>query len=102
MCIHGCFCRFWHSTAAYGVANETSSGDLPGVGHPVYNFPQDLLKPTLILFLTVNEDVRKQRLRDRGVHATFEEKSLDRDQLFRQRYVNVFLDTKTVTEKTYH
>lgn len=82
--------RFWHSTAAYGVANETSSGDLPVVGHPVYDFPKDLLKPSLVLFLTVKEDVRKQRMKDRGLQATFEEKSLDKDQLFRQRF-EIFL-----------
>ena len=79
--------RFWHSTTAYGIANETSSGDLPKVGHSVYKWPSDLLKPTLVLFLTVSEDVRKQRLSDRGIVSTFEEKSLDKDQLFRQRLV---------------
>ena len=79
--------RFWHSTTAYGIANETSSGDLPEKGHFVYQWPADLLKPTLVLFLTVSEDVRKQRLSGRGIGSTFEEKSLDKDQLFRQRLV---------------
>lgn len=77
--------RFWHSTTAYGIANETSEDDLPEVGHPVYQWPSDLLKPTLVLFLTVSEEIRKQRLVGRGVQATFEEKKLDKDQLFRQR-----------------
>ena len=79
------FSRFWHSTTAYGIANETSSGDLPDMGNDVYVWPADLLRPNLVLFLTVSEDVRKQRLSGRGVQATFEEKSLDKDWLFRQR-----------------
>ena len=79
--------RFWHSTAAYGIANETSSGDLPKVGHSVYKWPSDMLKPTFVLFLTVSEDVRKQRLSDRGIGSTLEEKSLDKDKVFRLRLV---------------
>ncbi|WAQ94023.1 CMPK2-like protein [Mya arenaria] len=43
--------RFWHSTAAYGIANESSSGDLPRADHSVYTWPSDLLKPSLVLFL---------------------------------------------------
>ena len=76
--------RFWHSTTAYGIANETSSGDLPRPGHSVYHWPTDLLKPRLVLFLTVSEEVRKQRHTGRG-GTTFEERSLNKDQLFRQR-----------------
>ena len=53
----------------------------------MYQWPSDLLKPTLVLFLTVSEDVRKQRLSGRGIGSTFEEKSLDKDQLFRKRFV---------------
>lgn len=77
--------RFWHSTAAYGIANETSLEDMPGKNHAVYHWPKDLLRPTIVLFLTVSEDVRKQRLSGRGVNPTFEEKSLDKDHLFRVR-----------------
>ncbi|XP_033762619.1 UMP-CMP kinase 2, mitochondrial-like [Pecten maximus] len=77
--------RYWHSTAAYGIANESSAGDLPGRGHSVYQWPTDLLRPTAVLFLTVGEEIRKQRLQGRGIEKTFEERSLDKDQLFRQR-----------------
>lgn len=82
--------RFWHSTAAYGIANETSSGDLPESDHPVYRWPSDLLKPTIVLFLTVSEDVRQQRLTERRMRETFEERSLDKDQLFRQRLCDAY------------
>lgn len=77
--------RYWHSTAAYGIANESSTGDLPVCGHSVYQWPGDLLRPTAVLFLTVGEKIRKQRLQGRGIEKTFEEQSLDKDQLFRQR-----------------
>ncbi|KAH3715064.1 hypothetical protein DPMN_057768 [Dreissena polymorpha] len=82
--------RFWHSTAAYGIANETSMSDLPGAGHPVYDWPGDLVRPTLVLFLTVQEEVRRRRLSDRGVLATFEETALDKDGLFRKRLCNAY------------
>jgi thymidylate kinase len=58
---------------------------MPNLSHTVYRWPKDLLKPTLVLFLTVLEDERKKRLSGRGLEATFEERSLDMDQLFRQR-----------------
>jgi len=52
----------------------------------VYQWPSDLLQPSVILFLTVKEEIRKQRIQGRGIEITFEEKSLDKDQLFRQRW----------------
>ncbi|XP_021340805.1 UMP-CMP kinase 2, mitochondrial-like isoform X2 [Mizuhopecten yessoensis] len=82
--------RYWHSTAAYGIANESSTGDLPRSGHPVYQWPTDLLRPTAVLFLTVGEEKRKQRLQGRGIEKTFEERSLDKDQLFRQRLCDAY------------
>ncbi|XP_052091708.1 UMP-CMP kinase 2, mitochondrial-like [Mytilus californianus] len=82
--------RFWHSTTAYGIANETSTSDMPPRGHWVYQWPSDLLKPTLVLFLTVTEEVRRQRLSGRGGAITFEEQHLDKDILFRQRLCKAY------------
>ena len=67
---------------------------MPAVGHPVYTWPEDLLKPTVILFLTVSEDIRKQRIEGRDEVKTFEEKRLDNDKLFRQRFepLNMYLN----------
>lgn len=45
--------RFWHSSAAYAIATEVGCGDstnLPPVGHKIYQWPQDLLKPDVSLF----------------------------------------------------
>jgi UMP-CMP kinase 2 len=77
--------RFCHSTIAYGIANETSFSDMPPIEHHVYQWPSDLLKPNLVLFLTVTEQVRKKRLSNREWENTFEEQHLDKDKEFRKR-----------------
>ncbi|XP_046371058.2 uncharacterized protein LOC124145357 [Haliotis rufescens] len=82
--------RFWHSTAAYGIANETSLSDQPPPGHITYNWPCDLLRPTVVLFLNVTEDVRKQRMNFREAAMTYEEQRLDTDALFRQRLCEAY------------
>ncbi|KFP16728.1 hypothetical protein Z169_02332, partial [Egretta garzetta] len=43
--------RYWHSTAAYTIATEISGKvqDLPPVDDEVYQWPEDLLKPDLVL-----------------------------------------------------
>jgi thymidylate kinase len=60
---------------------------MPREGHWAYEWPSDLLTPDLVLFLTVSEEVRKQRIQGRGGEKTVEEKHLERDKLFRERYV---------------
>uniref|UniRef100_A0A8D2DN73 UMP-CMP kinase 2, mitochondrial n=1 Tax=Sciurus vulgaris TaxID=55149 RepID=A0A8D2DN73_SCIVU len=79
--------RFWHSTAAYGIATELSGGlqHLPPAHHPVYQWPGDLLKPDLVLLLTVSPEERAQRLRDRGLEQTREEAELEANSVFRQK-----------------
>ncbi|KAL8565235.1 hypothetical protein ACOMHN_001133 [Nucella lapillus] len=84
--------RFWHSTTAYSIAQETSLEDLPPLGHGDYCWPSDLLKPTVVIFLTVSEEVRRQRLGNRHVDdITFEERSLNKDKLFRKRLCEAYL-----------
>ncbi|KFR16546.1 hypothetical protein N306_06074, partial [Opisthocomus hoazin] len=43
--------RYWHSTAAYTIATEVSGKvqGLPPVHDEVYQWPEDLLKPDLVL-----------------------------------------------------
>ncbi|XP_041366737.1 UMP-CMP kinase 2, mitochondrial-like [Gigantopelta aegis] len=82
--------RYWHSTTAYGIANETSCADLPPAGHNVYQWPEDLLKPTSILFLSVSESVRRKRLDQRGREMTREERWLGKDTFFRQRLCEAY------------
>uniref|UniRef100_A0A8C3DLP8 UMP-CMP kinase 2, mitochondrial n=1 Tax=Corvus moneduloides TaxID=1196302 RepID=A0A8C3DLP8_CORMO len=79
--------RYWHSTAAYTIATETSGEvqDLPPVQDEVYQWPEDLLKPDLVLLLTVDPDERVRRLQHRGLQKTKEEAELEANNLFRQR-----------------
>uniref|UniRef100_A0A8B9M8Q8 UMP-CMP kinase 2, mitochondrial n=1 Tax=Accipiter nisus TaxID=211598 RepID=A0A8B9M8Q8_9AVES len=80
--------RYWHSTAAYAVATEVDGKvqDLPPAHDEVYQWPEDLLKPDLVLLLTVDPEERVQRLQRRGLEKTKEEAELEANTLFRQRY----------------
>ncbi|ELW62400.1 UMP-CMP kinase 2, mitochondrial [Tupaia chinensis] len=79
--------RYWHSTATYAIATEVSGGlqHLPPAHHPVYQWPEDLLKPDLVLLLTVNPEERAQRLEGRGLEKTREEAELEANSVFRQK-----------------
>ncbi|EGW01255.1 UMP-CMP kinase 2, mitochondrial [Cricetulus griseus] len=79
--------RYWHSTATYGIATEVSGGlqYLPPAHHPVYQWPGDLLKPDLVLLLTVNPEERVKRLQGRGLEKTKEEAELEANNVFRQK-----------------
>ncbi|XP_012618804.2 UMP-CMP kinase 2, mitochondrial [Microcebus murinus] len=79
--------RYWHSTATYAIATEVSGGvpHLPPAGHPVYQWPGDLLRPDLVLLLTVGPEERARRLRGRGVEKTREEAELEANSVFRQK-----------------
>jgi len=80
---HGC-CRFWHSTSAYGIAEECA--EIPASGHTVYRWPDDLLKPSLVIFLNVSEDQRCKRIVGRQLQITSEETQLAEDAQKRERY----------------
>ena len=79
--------RYWHSTATYAIATEVSGGlqHLPPVHHPIYQWPRDLLKPDLILLLTVSPEERMQRIEGRGMEKTREEAELETNSIFRQK-----------------
>ncbi|XP_060643980.2 UMP-CMP kinase 2, mitochondrial [Anolis sagrei] len=79
--------RYWHSTAAYAIATEISGkvDDLPPPHHPVYCWPKDLLKPDVVLLLTLSSDERIRRLQGRGMEKTREEAELEENRSFRQR-----------------
>lgn len=79
--------RFWHSTAAYAIATAVSGpvGQLPPEGSEVYAWPQDLLRPSLVVLLTLDPEERKRRMKGRGEDQTREEQELDHNRLFRLR-----------------
>ncbi|KAG9465401.1 hypothetical protein GDO78_018398 [Eleutherodactylus coqui] len=79
--------RFWHSTAAYTIATEMGGGihNLPDHHHDVYQWPEDLLRPDLVILLTVSDEERIHRIRKRGLQETKEERELEANSMFRQR-----------------
>ncbi|XP_051832027.1 UMP-CMP kinase 2, mitochondrial [Antechinus flavipes] len=79
--------RYWHSTAAYAIATEISGlpHHLPPAHHSVYQWPQDLLRPDIVLLLTVNPEERIHRIQGRGMHKTKEEVELENNKLFREK-----------------
>uniref|UniRef100_A0A8C5PS55 UMP-CMP kinase 2, mitochondrial n=1 Tax=Leptobrachium leishanense TaxID=445787 RepID=A0A8C5PS55_9ANUR len=79
--------RYWHSTAAYSIGTEIGGGlhNLPAHHHEVYQWPKDLLKPDLVILLTVSDEERMQRMCKRGLAKTVEEKELESNSLFRQK-----------------
>ncbi|XP_075720013.1 UMP-CMP kinase 2, mitochondrial [Rhinoderma darwinii] len=84
--------RFWHSTAAYAIATEMGGGihNLPEPHHDVYHWPDDLLRPDLVILLTVCDEERVRRIRKRGLQETKEEKELEANSMFRQKVEEVY------------
>lgn len=79
--------RYWHSTATYAIATEVSGGvqHLPPAHHPIYQWPTDLLRPDLVLLLTVSPEERMKRIQARGIDRTREEAELEANSIFRQK-----------------
>ncbi|XP_061478821.1 UMP-CMP kinase 2, mitochondrial [Rhineura floridana] len=79
--------RYWHSTAAYAIATEISGKvqNLPPLHHQVYHWPEDLLKPDIVILLTVSPKERIRRLLGRGMKKTREETELEANRFFRQK-----------------
>lgn len=75
--------RFWHSTAAYalGKSNEEEKSKNTNL-----DWPHDLLKPNLVLFLFVSEEERVRRHATRLLQTnTPEEQTLAKDPIFRDK-----------------
>lgn len=84
--------RFWHSTAAYAIATEMGGGihNLPDAHHDVYHWPEDLLRPDLVILLIVCDEERIRRIQKRGLKETKEEKELEVNSMFRQKVEEVY------------
>lgn len=84
--------RYWHSTTAYAIAKESYYGTeeyLPPRDHPIYNWPNDLLQPTAVIFLKTSESYRDERVNIR-TDITSEEKEISENKMFRQRITEVY------------
>jgi len=84
--------RFWHSTAAFAIADEVRGKNLqlPPKGDLLYDWPRDLIEPDIVLLLDVNEMVRNMRHKSRNTTNTEEEQQLAKDVLFRETIVEAY------------
>ena len=77
--------RFWHSTSAYAIAEECL--EMPAAGHDVYRWPDDLLRPSIVILLVVSEQQRRRRIAGRHLQLTTEETQLAEDAQKRERSI---------------
>ncbi|KAJ8971402.1 hypothetical protein NQ317_005518 [Molorchus minor] len=80
--------RFWHSTAAYAIAQAVEDYpdkyEMPPANDKIYCWPEDLFRPDIVLLLDVSEQVRLQRLSRRKSY-TAQENLLKDCSKFRQK-----------------
>lgn len=84
--------RYWHSTTAYSIAKDAGDGidkHLPPPGDDLYKWPEDLLKPSAIIFLKTKEGERDRRMMERD-EVSAEEMQLKESSLFRNRILEVY------------
>lgn len=69
--------RYWHSTAAYAIAQAVqdypNKYKMPPSGDEIYSWPDDLFKPDVVILLEVSEEVRLERHSRRKTYTTQEE-----------------------------
>jgi len=88
--------RYWHSTAAYAIAHELTNLDKCDITRSDYNWPGDLLKPDMVIFLVVSEEVRRYRHAYRNTTNTKEEQLLATNGIFRQNLIDSYNQIKDV------
>ena len=79
--------RYWHSTTAYAIAKEACRGideHIPPAGDELYRWPDDLLKPSAVVFLTTKEEERDRRMSERD-EMTEEELQMKERKVLRKR-----------------
>ncbi|XP_057314989.1 uncharacterized protein LOC130656178 [Hydractinia symbiolongicarpus] len=84
--------RYWHSTTAYAIAKEVAVGiehHLPDEEDSLYAWPEDLLRPSAVLFLTTPEKHRDGRVNERD-DVTTEEREISESERFRMRIMEVY------------
>ena len=64
--------RYWPSTASFAVLDDLNPG-----WEPIGTWPNGLVKPDIIILLTVNEENRIKRMKNRGIAITEEEVRLN-------------------------
>ncbi|KAG5874100.1 hypothetical protein JTB14_005896 [Gonioctena quinquepunctata] len=90
--------RFWHSTAAYAMAQSVQDNEetdnMPPEGNKIYNWPEDLFKPDIVLLLNVSEEVRTQR-QSRRTNVTTQEELLNSSTEFRKNVIQAYKNMRS-------
>lgn len=82
------YCRFWHSSAAYGIAQAIEDNPdlykMPPEGADFYQWPSDLLQPDIVILYQVEEKERLRRI-SRRKECTDQELLLKNSEAFRNK-----------------
>lgn len=90
--------RYWPSTVAYGVLDR--GFDAKNDCEPGY--PPELRKPDVLILLTVIEEVRAERMRERKQSFGSEERALAMDKAGRQRVLQRYREFSPIEIDTSH
>ncbi len=78
--------RYWTSTVAFTALDDDSDLDQEWQGR----YPPELRKPDVVILLTVDEENRTKRMRERGESATAEEQNLASDVARREAVLRIY------------
>ncbi|MYE87627.1 AAA family ATPase [Candidatus Poribacteria bacterium] len=78
--------RYWTSTVAFAALDDDSDLDQEWQGR----YPPELRKPDVVILLTVDEENRTKRMRERGEPVTDEEQNLAEDVVHREDVLRVY------------
>ena len=87
--------RYWTSTAAFAAMDEGFEHDLA-----LGEYPEEILKPDLLILLTVDEENRLARLQGRGETETNEESELAASKSKREKVLQAYKAFNPVTIDT--
>ena len=72
--------RYWPSTASFAILDDPNPG-----WEPIGTWPNGLFEPDIMILLTVNEENRLRRMRNRGLAITEEEAYLNKGKKSREQ-----------------
>ena len=89
--------RYWPSTASFAVLDAHQP-----VWEPIGVWPQGLVKPDIMILLTVNEENRIKRMASRGLAMTEEEMRLEEKKKSRSNVLNALRGFDPIEIDTSH
>lgn len=90
--------RYWSSTVAFAALDDDSNLDQEWSGC----YPPELRKPDIVILLTVDEENRTKRMRERGDSMTDEEQNLAADVARREAVLRIYRTFDPIEIDTSH